>query len=181
MRASKFRNFSILVGLTSFCVGLMFVAADHASAQMNSQSPDATFVSDAASGGMAEVQLGQLAQEKGSSDAVKDFGQKMVTDHGKADDELKGIAEKEGITVPSNMSRKDQAAYDRLSKLQGAEFDREYARMMVRDHQKDIVAFEKEADNGKDNSVKEFAHRTLPTLKEHLRLAEGMEHTAGAM
>jgi putative membrane protein len=140
-------------------------------------SSDEHFAKEAASGGQAEVKLGQLAQSNGQSDAVKSFGQRMVTDHSKANQELKQAAQKDGIQVDDTLSPKDQATYDRLAKLQGAEFDRVYARTMIQDHQQDIAEFQKEASDGQNQNVKEFARTALPTLREHLRLAQQMSQS----
>lgn len=135
---------------------------------------DKTFMKKAAEGGLAEVQLGQLAQQNGQSQDVKNFGQKMVTDHTRANDELKQVASQQGVTLPTDVSGKDKAEYDRLSKLNGDAFDKAYARMMVSDHRKDVGEFQREADSGSDPQVKNFASQTLPTLKEHLKIAEQM-------
>lgn len=135
---------------------------------------DMMFVKEAASGGMAEVQLGKLAQDKASSQDVKDFGKKMVDDHSKANDDLKSVASKDNLTLPTAVDAKDQALYDRLSKLSGDAFDRAYVAAMVRDHRKDVAAFQREANNGKNADVKDFASRTLPTLQEHLKMIEGI-------
>jgi len=137
---------------------------------------DAAFAREAAEGGIAEVKLGQLAEEKGSSQEVKDFGKRMVTDHTKVNDELKADAAKEKFTLPTEMSKRDQMAYDRLSKLSGAAFDRAYARDMVSDHRADIAEFLKESKNGKQEWAKDFASQTLPTLREHLKQAEEVLH-----
>ena len=126
----------------------------------------------AAQGGMAEVELGKLAQSHASNDAVKNFGKRMVDDHSKANDQLKSIAAKENVTLPTTLDAKDQATMDRLAKLNGAQFDRAYINDMVRDHRTDIAEFQREADHGSDPAVKQFASSTLPTLQEHLRLAE---------
>jgi putative membrane protein len=136
------------------------------------QAADSTFVTKAAQGGMAEVKLGELAKDHGSSDAVKKFGQRMVDDHTKANDDLKEIASKKGITLPSDVDAKDRATYDRLSKLNGAAFDRAYMADMVRDHRTDVSEFRKESQSGSDPDVKAFAGKYLPTLEEHLKLAE---------
>jgi len=133
---------------------------------------DSNFATKAAQGGMAEVQLGQLAESNASSQQVKNFGQRMVTDHTKANDELKSIASRKGMTLPTGLDAKDQAEYDRLSKLNGAAFDRAYMQMMVSDHRKDVNEFENEANNGTDPDLKAFAGKTLPTLHEHLQMAE---------
>jgi putative membrane protein len=141
---------------------------------------DAHFAKEAAQGGMAEVKLGQLAQEKGTNDAVKSFGKRMVDDHTKAGDKLKEVASRQNIPLPSDLSAKDQATYDRLSKLNGAAFDRAYARDMVKDHETDVAAFQREANGGKDESLKSFASETLPTLQDHLKQAKEMMKTVGA-
>ena len=144
-----------------------------------SATPDVHFAKEAAQGGMAEVKLGQLAQEKGSSDTVKTFGKRMVDDHSKAGDKLKEVASHESITLPSDLSAKDQATYVRLSKLNGAAFDRAYARDMVKDHETDVAAFQKEANAGKNDSLKSFASETLPALQDHLKQAKEMMKTVG--
>jgi putative membrane protein len=140
---------------------------------------DAHFAKEAAQGGMAEVKLGQLAQEKGSNDSVKSFGKRMVDDHSKANDKLKEVASRESITLPSDLSAKDQATYDGLSKLNGAAFDRAYARDMLKDHETDVAAFQKEANGGKTDSLKSFASETLPTLQGHLKQAKEMMKNVG--
>jgi putative membrane protein len=135
-------------------------------------SADQAFVVEAAKGGMAEVELGQLAAEKGSSDQVKKFGQRMVEDHGKANEELKSLAQSKSVTLPAAADAKEKALHDRLSKLSAAEFDKAYMREMLADHRKDVNAFRKESQSGKDPDVKAWAAKTLPTLEEHLKMAE---------
>jgi putative membrane protein len=132
---------------------------------------DTDFARAAAEGGLAEVKLGELAEDKATNKAVKDLGQRMVDDHTKADDNLKAVAAKDNISIPSQMDAKDQAAYTRLSQLSGAAFDRAYARDMVRDHETDIAVFRHEANDGKDATIKSFAAQTLPTLEGHLKEA----------
>ena len=141
---------------------------------------DKHFVNKAAQGGLAEVQLGQLAQQNGSSSAVKDFGQKMVTDHTKANTQLQSVAQQKGITPPSDLDTHDKNTKDKLSKLQGAEFDKAYMQDMVKDHEKDVAEFRKEAQNAKDPDVKAFAQKTLPVLEEHLQLARTVAGQVGA-
>jgi putative membrane protein len=138
---------------------------------------DTHFAKEAAQGGMAEVKLGQLAEDKGVSDSVKNFGKRMVDDHSKAGDKLKRVASQENITLPTEIAAKDQVTYDRLSKLNGAAFDRAYAKDMVKDHEGDIAAFQKEANGGKVDSLKSFASDTLPTLQDHLEEAKAMMKT----
>jgi putative membrane protein len=155
--------------LAVLSVGAVMFAQESANRLSN---PDSAFAMKAAQGGMAEVQLGQLATQNASNPDVKAFGQRMIDDHTKANERLKAIAGQKGFTLPANVDAKDQATYDRLSKLRGLEFDRAYASDMVKDHREDIAEFEKEANGGNDPDLKRFAADTLPTLREHLSLAE---------
>lgn len=141
---------------------------------------DQSFVNKAAQGGQAEVTLGQLAAKKATNQKVKDFGQRMATDHGKAGQQLTSIAQKKSITPPSSMTSDAQALYTKLQGMSGAEFDKTYMSEMVKDHQKDIDEFQREADSGKDPEVKAFASQTLPTLREHLKMARDAAAAVGA-
>jgi len=141
---------------------------------------DTEFMHKAAQGGLAEVKMGQLAADKGSNQAVKDFGQQMVTDHSKANDDLKNVASGKGVTLPDTLDAKDQATYDRLSKLSGSAFDRAYINAMVRDHETDVTEFRKEASAAKDSDLKSFVGRTLPTLEHHLQMAKKAQREVGA-
>jgi putative membrane protein len=133
---------------------------------------DKTFVEKAAIGGMAEVELGNLAQQKAASEDVKKFGARMVQDHSKANDELKQIASTKGVQLPSSLDKKHQSDMDRLQKMSGADFDKAYMSHMVDDHKEDVAEFKKEASGGRDSDVKGFASKTLPTLEEHLKMAQ---------
>lgn len=167
-------NLALWVAGSAFAVSGIALAQDSTASKMKSgkSAADSHFVAEAASGGMAEVELGKLATQKASSDDVKKFGQKMVDDHSKANDELKQIASQENIMVPSEMNAKDKATVDRMSALSGAAFDKAYVKDMVMDHKKDVAAFQKEANTGKDDAVKGFASKTLPTLQEHLKMIQ---------
>jgi putative membrane protein len=135
---------------------------------------DRQFVKKAAQGGLAEVQLGQLATEKAESPEVKQFGQRMVDDHTKANDKLKQVASDEGVTVPDKLNAKDAATKARLEKLSGKAFDRAYMHDMVLDHTKDVSEFRMESKNAKDPALKNFVTETLPTLKDHLKEAKSI-------
>src|SRR5262249_7171407 len=135
---------------------------------------DKKFVEKAAKGGMAEVELRQLATPKASSDDVKKFGHRMVDDHSKANEELKQVAGAKGIDLPKSLNAKEQATKDRLSKLSGDAFDRAYMQDMVKDHIKDVAEFQHESKSGKDSDIRNFASQTLPTLQEHLNQAKGI-------
>ena len=133
---------------------------------------DRAFAEKAAAGGAAEVEGGKVAEQRAANDKVKQFGARMVQDHGKANDELKQIASGKGLQLPSAPDAHDQQEMARMQKLSGAEFDRAYMDHMVKDHKKDIAEFKKQASSGKDPEIKAFAAKTLPTLQEHLKLAE---------
>lgn len=144
------------------------------------KSADTTFAMKAAQGGMAEVKLGQLAADKAANPDVKAFGQQMVDDHTKANDDLKATAEKEGMTVPTDLDAKHQAMYDKLNKLSGPAFDHAYVNDMIKDHEQDVKEFQKEANNGKDPQMKEFASRTLPVIQGHLDKIKSIQPKVGS-
>jgi putative membrane protein len=152
-------------------------SAEHSSKSTAYRITDAEFAQRAAEGNLAEVKLGNLAEQQGTTQTVKDFGKRMVTDHSKAEDALKTAAESSKITLPTTLDGKDQATYDRLAKLSGEAFDRAYAHDMVRDHRGDVAEFRYEAKDGKDDAIKGFASETLPTLETHLKLASEMYHS----
>jgi putative membrane protein len=194
-----------VAGVVSFCVAAAFCgqagaagkANEHnannvgTTAAMNSatgssmnsnastlSSGDRKFMQKAAEGGTAEVKLGQLATQKAGADQVKQFGQRMVDDHSKANDQLKQLASTKNVTLPTELDKSTQREYDKLSKLSGADFDREYMKHMVSDHKKDISEFKSESNKAKDADLKQFASSTLPTLQEHLTLAQSAEQVA---
>src|SRR5207245_4465562 len=124
----------------------------------------------AAEGGLMEVRMGELAQQKGQSADVKSLGQRLVTDHQKANDELKQIASTKGVTVPAELPPKHQKMIDKLSSA--SDFDKQFKDMAVKDHKKDVKEFERVSKSAEDPDLKSWITKTLPTLKEHLRLAE---------
>jgi putative membrane protein len=124
---------------------------------------------------MAEVEAGKLAQSKATGASVKTFAQQMVTDHSKANDQLKQIALGKGIMLPTGPDRSHARDLEKAGKLEGAEFDRQYMKMMVSDHKKTVSLFEKEAKNGKDPELKSFASTMLPDLQKHLQMAQSTE------
>ena len=144
-------------------------------AAANLSRSDRKFVEEAAQGGMAEVELGKLAQQHAASDQVKQFGSKMAADHQKANEQLKKIAAAKGINLPADMSSSDRREFDKLSKKTGADFDHEYMKEMVSDHKKDVKDFESAAKKADDPDIKSFASSTLPTLQQHLDMAQSTE------
>ena len=141
---------------------------------------DAAFVKKAADGGMAEVAMAKLAQEKAESAEVKAFAAKLEKDHTQANDELKQVASGKQITLPTAPSKMHQAKHDKLAKLSGAAFDKAYVAAMIEDHQRDVKEFQREASSGTDSDVKAFAAKTLPTLKDHLQQVQDLSKTTGA-
>ena len=131
-------------------------------------------------GGLMEVELGRVAAQKGTSDAVKQFGQRMVDDHSKANTELMTLAQSKGITLPTTLDDKHRSELTKISAMTGAEFDRAYSKMMLSDHKKDVSEFEKQSTRGTDPDLKAFATQTLPTLQEHLQLAKALPGNEGS-
>jgi len=136
---------------------------------------DLAFLNDAAPGGMVEVELGRLAVKQASSKEVKQFAERMIADHSKAGEELKQLAQQKKVMLSPELLPTHKETMAKLAKLNGAEFDREYVKAMVADHEKDVTAFESVAKGAVDADVKAFAMKTLPTLKEHLQMIRGIE------
>src|SRR5947199_7995275 len=160
-----------IIIVLQFCVLTLTVAAlsvagvamaqDTPAAKSSSLSvKDKTFMKKAAKGGMMEVAMGKLAEQNGQSDDVKSFGKRMVTDHSKANDELKSIAQQKGIKLPSKEPTEKWSS------------DKVYMNMMVKDHEKDLAEFQAEAKDGSDPDVKNFADKTAKVVQEHLDLAK---------
>ena len=160
-----------MLASTLLAVPVLGLAAD--------KNPDADFFKQAAQAGIAEVEAGQLAQEKGSSEAVKDFGAMMVKDHTAANDKLKSIATGENVDVPSSAGMKDMAAKAKLKIMSGDSFDKAYIKSQVTAHRQAVALFRKEAASGQDAQAKAFAASTLPTLKAHLKKIDGIAAQAG--
>jgi putative membrane protein len=143
---------------------------------------DSRFAMTAAEGGMLEVELGRLASTKAASAEVKNFASRMVTDHSKGNAELTEIAGSKSLMLPTQdqVKAKHQGMIAKLEKLEGAAFDREYMAAMVKDHDKDVELFEKQAKNGRDAALRAFAEKTLPTLQEHQKMAKQVNDKVSA-
>jgi putative membrane protein len=137
------------------------------------------FIKDAIEGNLAEVQMGQLAQQNGQSADVKSYGQMLVTDHSAANEKATAVANQIGVMPPTAPTAKQKAMYDKMSKLSGAAFDKAFAKEMVADHKKDIKAFQKEAKM-KNDPAADFANNTLPTLQKHLDAAQKLNQGGSA-
>ncbi len=131
---------------------------------------DREFVNKAATGNLAEIELGRVAAQRAARPSVRSFGERMVTDHGRSNAELTSLARSKGIEVPTALEPSQQAMRDRLSSLSGNDFDRDYMSEMVRDHTEDIALFERAAQSSTDPDLKAWAAQSLPMLREHLAL-----------
>lgn len=138
---------------------------------------DRNFVEDMAADGQAEVALGQLAQQKATSPEVKEFGEMMVRDHTKAGQELKSIAAKHSIELKADLNDDSKDLRERLAKLSGNEFDREYIKAMVDDHEKAVDDVKEKAEKSDNPEIKQWASKTLPTLEQHLERARQINNT----
>lgn len=135
-----------------------------------------SFMNDAAKGGMTEVEVSKLAKDRAMNPRVKNFAEMMVRDHSAANDELKTIARQKNVMLPTDIGNKQDDVND-LSKKKGADFDKAYMKMMVKDHKDVVDNFEKCAQNGTDPDVKTFASQKLPTLRMHLDSAKAIENS----
>ena len=163
-------NIRFLIGVIGICIGLSGTAfAQNPKSKSDStkastlSSADKAFIKDAAKGGMMEVAMGRVAEKKASDSEVKNFGARMVKDHSKANEELKAIAKEENVEWPA-----EKAAGKWKS-------DKDYMDAMVKDHEKDLADFEKEAKNGSDPDVKQFAEKTSAVVGKHLNLAKEIQ------
>ncbi|MGO4570749.1 DUF4142 domain-containing protein [Microvirga sp. 2TAF3] len=136
-------------------------------------SPNQAFLKKAIEGNLAEVSVGQLAQQKGNTDGVKNFGRMLETDHSAANQKAMSVASSMGVTPPTEPSKEQKETYQKLSKLSGAAFDREFIKDMVADHKKDVAEYEREAKRQND-PVAGYASETLPALQKHLQTAESL-------
>jgi len=156
---SRFSLLALIVASFSFA-GVALAQESPAAKSSSLSAKDKTFMKKAAKGGTVEVTMGKMAVQSAQSDDVKSFGKRMVTDHSKANDELKSIAAKKGVKLPSKEPSEKWSS------------DKAYMDMMVKDHEKDLAEFQEEANTGTDPDVKKFAEDTAKVVQEHLDLAK---------
>src|SRR5947207_12247201 len=161
-RRTIMRN-SLVLAVGAFA--LLLSAPAGALEQKSTNKADRQFLTEAGSANLMEIELGRRAATNASSDRVKEFAQRMVDDHTKANDDLKNVVGRLGVTLPATMSKTDRQKIDRLSKLRGADFDRAYMLAMLKDHEADVQKFSRESEKATDPDVKDFASKTLPTLE----------------
>ena len=168
--------------LAALAAALLVSACGIASAQevaLATDTPDSKFLTDAIRGDMAEVKMGQLAQMRGQSEGVRDFGKMLVDDHSKAQKKAADLAKDLNVTPPTQPTAEQTAKYAAMERLSGAEFDWQFAADMVKGHQEEIAKYEKEAKSG-NSKVADFAEDTLPTLKHHLEMAQRLQSGSAA-
>ncbi|HLZ99451.1 MAG TPA: DUF4142 domain-containing protein [Steroidobacteraceae bacterium] len=150
-----------------------------APAATSADSPDASFYKHAAQGGLAEVQAGNLAQQKSNNPKVKEFAAMMVKDHAAANDKLKALADSKGIDLPGNSGMGQMANKAKLEVLSGDVFDKSYIKSQIKAHQNTIVLFKQEINSGRDSDAKAFAKEMLPTVRSHLKSIKAIAESAG--
>jgi putative membrane protein len=139
------------------------------------QLADSVFIAKAAAGGMAEVELGNLALAKTTNSSIKDFANMMVTDHTKANEELMAMAKNKSFTLADSLDGEHKAKADNLRNLSGTAFDKAYMATMVEDHQKTLELMRTEASTGVDANLKDFAAKTAPVVQTHLEHAQKLQ------
>lgn len=171
---------AVMLAGPAFAQQMRAVPAPH---QMNHQlsRADMNFIKEAAIGGMAEVELGKLAQQNAGSDEVKQFGARMERDHGAANNELTTLAGNKGITLPRQLDPKHAQLRDKLARLKGAEFDRTYMREMTKDHDKDLKTFRRQAQSAGDPDLRQFAAKTAGVVEQHDKMAHDISQSLTAV
>jgi putative membrane protein len=149
------------------------------STKQDAQHSARSFLQRAAEGQQAEIALGQLAFERAGDRQVKQFGAQMIEDHRKAHAEIRQLASKEGIVLPTQLTGKHKDKQEEFARLSGGEFDRAYLEYMLRDHRKDVKEFERHAKAITDPQVQHWAEGTLPLLRQHLRQAQRIASAIG--
>jgi putative membrane protein len=168
--------------LAALGAALALCACGIASAQevaLATDSHEAMFLTDAIRGDLAEVKIGELAELKGQSEGVRDFAAMLIDDHSKAMEKTSDLAKDLGVTPPAQPTAEQRLKHDTLARLSGAEFERQFAAEMVKGHQEAIEKYEKQAQSG-DSKVSELAEDLLPTLKQHLAMAQRLQSGGAA-
>jgi len=165
--------------MTGAVLASALFATSIVSAQTVSRS-DAKFIQHVVPANLAEVELGKLAQEKAGDQRIRQFGERMASDHSQAAKELQQLASEKGVSVGSDLPSSDLRLRDRLAKLQPSAFDREYVKEMVKDHKKDVAEFRRMSEKAQDPTLKAWVVKTLPTLEDHLKTIENLDRSLAA-
>jgi len=163
----------VLLIVLVFAVGWSFLLFAQEKVEKK-EVPDKGFMMYAARDGIFHVEAGKLAVQRGSSEGVKKFGQHSIDHHTQLNNELMQLASKKGVILPKKMGKKEQEALDKLAKLSGPDFDKAYLEMEIKDHSKDLSAFQKEAKDGKDPDVKAWAANGVEAIEEHLKMTRDL-------
>jgi putative membrane protein len=166
----------VLIGV----IALGGIAVAHAQSKSDLSSTDRSFATKAAGASMAEIAEAQIAALKSNRQDVKEFAQRMIADHSKANDQLKQIADANGLTLPTEPPKSDAVKANTLSAMSGARFDQTYIKDQRAAHKDAVALFTRESKNGKNPALKGFAAQTLPTLKDHKQMIDGMTLQANA-
>jgi putative membrane protein len=164
-----------LVALLALGFAINGARADDKGSPGSLTAKDFKFVCEGVTGGQNEINLSQVALQKASDQSVKDFAQRMVQDHQKANQELTQLATSKGATLPDTDTKKSEKMAEHLQNLSGTEFDKAYMKDMVGDHKKVVKMFQKESERADDGDLKSWVTKTLPTLEDHLRMAQSVE------
>ena len=177
-RLSVCRAHTIHAVAAACALSLAFAGAAMAAPKAQSSTKDQRFMTEAIEGDLSEVNMGKLAQQKGQSDQVKQFGQTLAQDHGDHLQKAQQLASQNGLQAPSEPNRQQKAMYSRLEGLSGNRFDKAFALAMIRDHEKDIKKYEKEA--AAKSPLSDFAQQTVPVLQKHLDMAKSLSSGKGS-
>jgi putative membrane protein len=182
MRKSDLYSAIVVLGAVLFWIGagaqndlnvhLVGTMAAHAeSAPLPVNAAERNFLKTAAQNNMAEVMMGKLGVKRAASAEVREFAEKMVADHGKTLTEIKSLAAKSGVTLPTNVRPEHAAKHKKLSALSRAEFDAAFVKEMVGDHRKAVATWQARANSGSSSAVTDWVASKLPTLRHHLHMA----------
>ncbi|HYP53188.1 MAG TPA: DUF4142 domain-containing protein [Pyrinomonadaceae bacterium] len=177
MRSRKLLGASLLTAALALSLLPAATTAALASARQSALAPaDQKFLTTAAADGALEVELGRLASQRAASDDVRRFGSRMLEDHSKAGDELRQLAGSKNLQLPAALGPKERAQVSRLGTLAGPSFDREYVKLMLKEHKRAVSMFQKQSAQGRDPEVRAFAARMLPALQTHLSMIQDISN-----
>jgi len=173
------RKVSTSIAAIVVCLSMAAFAQNAGQQQNGMNQQDREFANMAAKANRAEIQMGNMAEQHASNEAVKDFGKLMVNDHTNAAQKLKSWASQSNFKLPSGLPSQAASTKSSLSSLSGAQFDHQYIQSQLKDHKKVIAAFEKEVEQGQNPQLKQFAENTLPVLQDHVRVVEDLAGKLG--
>lgn len=173
------RKTSISFAAALLCLTLGALAQNPSKEKSRMNQQDKDFARLAAQANRGEIEIGTLAQQKASNDAVKEFGKRMVEDHTNAGHELRNWSAQTNFKLPTGITADDSSTKSSLSSESGTQFDQKYMQSQLKDHKQVIAAFEKEIQDGQDPQLKQIAAKILPVLQDHVRLAEDVAGKLG--